>query len=174
MDGYDNLSERADLLPEDPTNPSHWRAEFLIKLHEDLAQNFFITGNKIVIKLGDKKFLGYDPSGTIGKNDTEPLHWLVFYLEGLIGDWGFISPDTYIKLTGKKYQTEWGRFADGFMINKEDYNANGWGSTVPFEEIRHPFSGFSPFDIFQEAVAEFQLRPFIKKAIDAAIQGRQL
>jgi hypothetical protein len=175
MVGFDSIAERADMLPEDPTNPSNWRGEFLNKLEEDVSQNFFVEGNKIVIRIGDKDFLGYDSSGSIASDDTEPLHWMVFFLEGLIGDWAFISPETYTKITkGGQYRPTWGRFGDGFMISSEEYAERGWDRIVPFSQVRHPFSGFSPLDIFAEALQEFHLRPFIQKAIDAAVKGTKL
>ena len=37
--------------------------------------------------------------------------------------------------------------------------------------VKHPFSGFSPLDIFAEALNEFKIRPFIQEAINAAIRG---
>jgi len=175
MVGFDSLAERADMLPEDPTNPGNWRAEFLNKLEEDLARNFVVAGGRITIRLGDKDFLGYDPSGEVDSNDTEPLHWMVFYIEGLIGDLAFVSPENYTRLNrGSKYKPGWGRFDQGFMVSRQDYEEQGWDRVLPFSQLRHPFSGFSPLDIFAEALREFKLRPFIQKAIDAAIQGRTL
>ena len=175
MVGFDGLSDRADMLPEDPTNPGNWRATFLVKLEEDLQRTFVVAGNRITIRLGDKEFLGYDPSGSIDRDDTEPLHWMVFFIEGLVGDWGFISPENYIRLTGgRRYSPTWGRFSDGFMISRQEYEEQGWDKAIPFAQIRHPFSGFSPVDIFAEALREFRLRPFIQKAIDASIKGKQL
>lgn len=175
MEGYDELSDRAEMGPDDPTNPANWRAEFLLKLEQDLERTFIVTGSRITVKLGDKDFLGYNPSESISPDDTEPLHWMVFFIEGLIGDWAFITPETYGLLTrGGKYDSKWGRFSSGFMVSKEDYEAQGWNKVIPFEQVRHPFSGFSPLDIFTEALREFKLRPFVQKAIDAAIQGRKL
>ncbi len=175
MVGFDSLSDRAAMLPEDPTNPGNWRVEFLNKLEEDLARTFVVAGNRITIRLGDKDFLGYDPSGEVDSGDTEPLHWMVFFIEGLVGDWAFISPENYTRLNrGSKYKPGWGRFDQGFMVNRQEYEERGWDRTIPFTQLRHPFSGFSPLDIFAEALREFNLRPFIQKAIDAAIIGRQL
>ena len=174
MIGYDKLSDRAEMLPEDPTNPANWREQFLIKLREDLEDTFIVTGNRISVRLGDKDFLGYSGGDTIGRGDTQPLHWMVFFIEGLLGDWAFISPETYLRLTGTPYKSEWGRFAAGFMISKEEYQDNRWDRRIPVEQVRHPFSGFSPVDIFSEALREFRFRPFIQKAIDAAMQGRKL
>jgi len=174
MVGYDGLSERADMLPEDPTNPSRWRTQFLTKLHTELGQTFIVTGNRISVRLGEKEFLGYNESGEIDPDDTQPLHWLVFFMEGLIGDWAFISPENYTRITKRSYQAGWGRFDDGFMVSKQDYQDQGWDKVIPFSEVRHPFSGYSPVDIFSEALREFKLRPFVQKAINAAIQGRRL
>ncbi len=171
MQGYDELSDRANMGPDDPTNPVNWRAEFLAKLRQELEDNFVITGNRIIAKLGDRDFLGYDASGTTDPDDTEPLHWLVFYIEGLIGDWAFVTPEDYTKITRGRYDPKWGRFSQGFMINKEDYQSQGWDKTIPFEQVRHPFSGFAPLDIFSEALNEFNIRPFIQKALDAAVRG---
>ena len=176
MLGYDNLIERSNTGPDDPTNPALWREEFRLKLEKDLDDTFIVTGSRVSVKLGDKDFLGYNATGqTIPRDDTQPLHWMVFYLEGLIGDWAFITPETYKRLTqGGRYDTRWGRFAQGFMVSKQDYEEQGWDRVIPFDQVRHPFSGFSPLDIFTEALREFNFRPFIQKAIDAAIKGRKL
>ena len=68
MDGYDDLSDRMAGLPEDPTSPAHWRSEFKAKLEEDLERNLIITNDGIIIRLGDKEFLGYSyPSKVLNK-----------------------------------------------------------------------------------------------------------
>ena len=174
MIGYDSLAARADMLPEDPTNPSNWRAEFEISLREDLENNFFVAGNIIKVYLGDKDFLGYNASEEIAPDDREPLHWLVYYLEGLAGDWAFISPENYERLTGNSYRPDWGRFSQGFMLPRKEYYKRGFSKIIPFEEVRHPFSGYAPLDIFTEAVHEFRMAPYIKKAISAASRGQKL
>ncbi len=174
MKGYDSLSDRAAMGPDDPTNPANWRSEFLTKLRQDLDDNLVVAGNLIIAKLGDKDFLGYDPSGNVDPGDTEPLHWLVFYIEGLIGDWAFVTPEDYNKITRGKYDPQWGRFSQGFMISKENYQTQGWDQVIPFDQVRHPFSGFSPLDIFTEALNEFKIRPFIQKALDAATRGEKV
>ena len=110
MVGYDRLSDVADQSPEDPTNPANWRAEFLSALEEDLTRTFVVAGDRISIRLGDKQFLGYSGGNTIDPNDTEPLHWMVFFIEGLIDDWAFISPEKFTQITGQPYKPGWGRF----------------------------------------------------------------
>ena len=174
MEGYDGLADRASQGPDDPTNPANWRTEFLFRLEQDLQNTFIVAGNRISVKLGSKEFLGYDASGGIPPDDNTPLHWLVFYIEGLLGDWAFVTPEMYKSLSGGKYNPEWGRFGQGFMVSRDNYEKQGWSKTIPFEQARHPFSGFSPLDIFAEALREFKIRPFVQEALDAAARGKRL
>ena len=48
MVGYDGLSERMDMLPEDPTNPANWREEFREQLATDLSDTYRVEGDKII------------------------------------------------------------------------------------------------------------------------------
>lgn len=171
MKGFDDLSDRADMLPEDPTNPSNWRQEFLNKITEDFQQTFTVTDKGVMIRIGEKDFFGY---GHDDRNDPTPLVWLVYYIEGLAGEWGFITPELYDEFRGAGAFKAWGRFSQGFMISKEQFDDEGWSEVTTFDAVRHPFSGYSPVDIFNEALNEFELRPFIQKAIKAAAQGRKL
>ena len=176
MVGFDGLSDRADQLPEDPTNPSNWRQEFLTKLHEDVYETISVSQGTIRVHIGEKSYLGYDPSGnTNDPNDSSALQWMVYYIEGLAGDWGFIGPDIYEQKWGQgSWQGNWGRFGKGFMISKEKFEEEGWDKITTFDQIRHPFSGYSPLDIFNEAVREFKLKPFIEKALKSSAAGRKL
>lgn len=176
MDGFDSLSERANQLPEDPTNPVNWRQDFKDLLFNDLQKTFMVSGNNIHISLGDKSVLGYT-EGETDSSDQTPLIWLVYYIEGLAGDWAFIGPNLYDLRHGSgsfaKLENP-GRFGAGFMISKEDFFDEGWQKFAAFDTVRHPFSGFSPLDIFTEAMNEFRLQPFIEKAIKAAVTGKKL
>ena len=174
MRGYDKLAEVMSTLPEDPTHPAYWREEFLAQIMSDFEDNFIVQDNRILIRMGDKEFLGYTPGERLDPDDAQPVHWLVFYLEGLVGEWAFISPETYQKITRKPYNPSWGRFSRGFMISRREYHAKRWNEQVAFTEVRHPFSGFAPLDIFREALSEFDLRPFVQKAMDATSEGRKL
>lgn len=179
MDGYQDLAARAEKLPDDPTGPAYWADVFEAALHQDLEDTFSVVGNKIIFRLGNKEFLGYEPDGgQKDPHDAAPLTWMVYYLEGLLGDWAYISPDTYQKLKpGADFDPSWGRFGQmggGFMVSKEDYEKSGWHNVIPFEQVRHPFSGYAPVDIFAEALNEWNFHPFIKKAIRATAQGRKL
>ncbi len=173
MKGYDSLSDRMAGLPEDPTSPAHWRSEFKAKLQEDLERNLIVTDDGLVVRLGDKEFLGYSSSGTWDSDSHEPLEWLVFYIEGLIGEWAFITPELYAEKKGEKAVTP-GRFGEGFLISRQEFDREGWSNFVDFGSVRHPFSGVSPLDIFTEALNEFKLKPFLERAIKFAKDGRRI
>ncbi len=171
MDGYDELSDRMSGMPEDPTSPEYWRAEFKAKLEQDLERNLIVTDKGLIVSLGDKEFLGYTDSGEWDSQSTQPLDWLVFYIEGLLGDWAFITPELYARRTNHATP---GRFAEGFLISRADFESEGWDEFVSFDSVRHPFSGMSPLDIFTEALNEFKLKPFIGKAVKFAQEGKRL
>jgi len=170
MKGYDGLSSRMD-LQEDPTDPADWRSEFKAKLEQDLRDTFVFGNGKLMVKLGEKSFLGYDRADD---KTNEPLIWLVYYIEGLAGSWAFITPELWQQKHGGQTYPNFGRFAQGFLISEEDFFAERWDALVPFSQVQHPFSGVSPLDIFNEALNEFKIRPFIKEAIAAAARGQKV
>ena len=189
MDNYDKLSDRMDMLPqEDPTNPALWRDVFKAKLEKDAADTFFYDRESGIIKvnLGEKSYLGYGEDADT--DSPTPLVWMVYYLEGLAGSWGWITKEVYeAAYPGGAFDSTWGRFrnAPGFMLSGGEFFArtkmtkNGpvevpWRKHVTWSEIRHPFSAYSPMDIFAEALNEFQIRPYVKKAIQAALAGKKL
>ncbi len=170
MKGYDGLSSRMS-GEEDPTNPALWREEFKAKLEQDLNDTFVFGNGKLMIKLGEKSFLGYDRAS---EKTDEPLIWLVYYIEGLAGSWAFITPEMWVLKHGGKKYPGFGRFSEGFLISENDFFAERWDSVIPFNQVRHPFSGVSPLDIFNEALNEFRIRPFIKEALAAAVRGQKI
>lgn len=174
MAGYDRLSDRMSSNPEDPTNPANWRTEFKNKLLDDLERNLIVSDKGLIIRLGDKKFLGYTDDEEGDSSSTQPLTWLVYYLEGLMGEWAFISNATYKEMRGRAPTMPLGRFGEGFMISRSQFDAEGWNAVTSFDEARHPFSGYSPLDIFTEALNEFRMKPFIERALKAAKEGRKL
>ena len=180
MTQYDKLGDRMDKLSdEDPTNPVIWRGTFKDKLEEEAAETFIFdkTSGIIRLKLGEKSFLGY--GGSPDTSSNTPLVWMVYYLEGLAGSWAWISRETYQKVfPDGKWDPKWGRFksAPGFMLSGGDFfdSKNPWRKKISWSEVKHPFSAFSPLDIFAEALNEFNIRPFVDKAIKAAMAGRKL
>lgn len=178
MEGYDNLAQLADqgVGRDDPSRPSEWREIFKAHLLDSAENSFQTKDNTIQLGIGDRKFLG-DLSDFVDPEDAQPLHWMVFFLEGLVGEFALITPQTYEELKpNKEFNAEWGRFEDDpvFMISREAYFKQGFNETIPWDQVRHPFSGVRPPDIFATALDKLNMRPFIRKAIKAAVLGKKL
>lgn len=170
---YDEFSLYFD--PEDPAAPEHWRDEFYESLLRDLHNFAEETTDKISISLGDKEFFGYN-EGSIDPRDSTPLVWMVFYLEGLAGEYAFISEQLFQEKKGPRGDlSKYGRFGKGFMVSKDDYEMEGWGEFMPFDQVRFPFSGERPKNFFEEAWNKVQLNQAdFKKAVVATLEGRTL
>jgi hypothetical protein len=175
---YDELSQLAEegVGHDDPSRPSEWRAIFRAHLLESANDSFKSKRNVIEVGMGDRAFLG-DLGTFVDDEDAEPLHWMVFFLEGLVGEFALITPKTYAKLKpNKEFDDSWGRFEDKpvFMIERKAYFKQGFNEIISWDLVRHPFSGVRPPDIFATALAKLNMRPFIKKAIKAAIEGKEI
>lgn len=178
MEGYDELSQLAEegVGKDDPSRPSEWRDIFKTHLLESANASFKSTRNTIEVGMGENAFLG-DLSTFVDDEDSQPLHWMVFFLEGLVGEFALITPQTYAKLKPhKEFDDSWGRFENDpvFMIERKAYFAQGFNKIIPWNLVRHPFSGVRPPDIFATALSKLNIRPFIKKAIKAAVQGKEI
>ena len=174
MQEYDEFSLYFD--EEDLASPKYWRDEFHEHLLQNLNSNLTIEGNVISLGLGEKDFLGYN-QGNIGPKDDTPLVWMVFYLEGLIGQYAFIDEDTYYKKKGLNSDfNKYGRFGGGFMISEADYMDEGWDAFKPFSEAKFPFgSGSKPKSFFKEAWERVDLdKQIFKDAVIATLKGRTL
>jgi hypothetical protein len=177
---YDELGERMEQMSdEDPTNPAIWRGTFKDKLEEEAQQTFIFDRSSGIIKLnlGEKSFLGYGESPDTDSN--QPLVWMVYYLEGLSKSYAWITRETWEQVYPEgEWDNTWGRFqnAPGFMLGGRKFHkaGNDWMDELVWSEVRHPFSSWSPDDIFQKAMDEFLIRPFIQKAVDAAMAGKKL
>jgi hypothetical protein len=178
---YDELGEKMEsMADEDPTNPAIWRGTFKDKLEEEAEQTFIFDRSSGVIRLnlGEKAYLGYSESPDTDSN--QPLVWMVYYLEGLKTSWAWITRETWEEIYPEgKWDPSWGRFKNegsGFMLSGRKFHraGNDWMDELVWSEVRHPFSTWSPDDIFQKAMDEFLIRPFIQKAVDAAMAGKKL
>lgn len=175
---YDELSEIAEqgVGHDDPSRPSVWRSVFRQHLLDSAANSFKARKNTIEVGIGDRAFLG-DFGFFIDEEDSEPLHWMVFFLEGLVGEFALITPQTYAQLKpNSEFDDDWGRFESDpvFMIERKAYFKQGFHKIIPWDQVRHPFSGVRPPDIFAAALSKLNMRPFIKKAIKAAVEGKEL
>jgi hypothetical protein len=154
---YDELSDREEgefgssIQGKDPTSLKRLRPLFEKQLSEEIS-NVRIEGNQLVLEVMNKGPLGYASVDRSGPAETVDI--LVFYIEGVSGEFAFLTPEQYEE-RGRKSSNPLGRYGDGFLIPKDRYKSERWAEVtgVPFQAVRHPISGQPPFRGF-EAVAE--------------------
>jgi len=135
---------------KDPAAPEHFKDEFFSMLKGQLEESLVITPDGISFSLGDRDKLGYDG------NVKTPLQTMVFILEGVLGEYAFISPDFYKTYKSGK-NIKFGRWSGGFLISKEAFFKEGWDKRISWNEARWGFSNTGPiniFDIDQSFIAE--------------------
>ena len=92
---------------------------------------------------------------------------LNFYIEGVAGEFGFITPD-HFKLRRPNSDARLGRIGRGFIISRRNYVRERWEeiTRISFNEVRHPISGFRPFRKQFEAVpGKINFGTFVEKAL---------
>lgn len=176
-------SELASAEPNfDPARPSAGREEFKSAMENDLRSSLQKSENFVSVAAGNTALLNYDKAGSssyiksIPKNPSV-FDWLIFYLEGFVGEYAFITEDTYKKFfEGKKVTKKslekfstWGWFGEGFMIEKKVYFKQGLNAVVPFSSIRHPFSGLRPTKLFERAMDGIDMQAIFTETFKRAI-----
>jgi len=145
----------------DPAAPEHFKDEFFSMLNGQLESSLVVTQAGISFSLGDRDKLGYDG------NVTTPLQTMVFLLEGIVGQYGFITSDVYSTHKSGK-NIKFGRWSSGFLISKEVFFKEGWDKAVSWDKVHWGFSNTGPIDIFsidQSFIAEI-INSTIKETIE--------
>lgn len=166
----------------DPAKPSVARAAFRDSIRSSLEQTLEKKSNTVSLSTGNVQDLNLDKANkgylySIPKNPG-PLSWLVFYLEGFIGEYAFITQEVYKKLADAGQVNKanldsfsrWGWYGKGFLIPKGAYLDRGFHNTVPFEAVRHPFSGVKPTKLFERAMDSIDFNALVSKAIKKALK----
>ena len=180
MSVYD--SELASKEPNyDVARPSNAREEFKAAIQNDLNSSLLKSANFVSVAAGDKSLLKYDRAGDPSYVKTVPkgpsvFDWLIFYLEGFVGEYAFITEETYKKFFEKKKVTKkalekfstWGWFGEGFMIERKVYFKQGLNQVVSFSSIRHPFSGLRPTKLFERALDGIDMKSIYSEAFRRA------
>lgn len=156
-----NVGLIGKVTTKDPSAPEHFEGEFFSALNEDLNRSVIVTQEGITFSLGDTKKLGYE-----GNIET-PLQTMVFIMEGILGEYAFISPDIY-KLRKSGGSVKFGRWAGGFLITREAFIKEGWDKIVPWSQARWGFSNTGPIDIF--FVDQIFISEMIKVTIKSTIE----
>jgi hypothetical protein len=155
-EGYGSKSQN-----KDPLSLSEFRGLFISQL-DNAVKSIKFEGNTITLSVGDFSEWGLDG------NQEAPLYFLSYYIEGNIGEWGFLPVE--IHNLGHRERDGGGHHGAGFMISKEDYENERWHSKtgVPFSDIKHPLSGRPPFRGFNQAAESFDWSPYVCKAVEDA------
>jgi hypothetical protein len=151
---------------EDPTSLSRFRPIFSNQVERDV-KNIKFEGDSVIINIGNLEEWGL--SGNREDSD-QPLYFLSYYIEGAVGEFGFLPIDLYLKGQGKFDGT--GKHGYGFLISKENYVGEKWEERtgVPFSEVKHAISGQPPFNGFNIAAENFDWSPYISKAVQIAFE----
>lgn len=170
LKAYDVLAEQEKgefgpaIAGKDPSALENFRDVFAAQIDKELSQ-IRVEGDSIVIEVGNKDAWG------LGRTEapTGPLQtvdFLGFYIEGVAGEFGFISIDQYSEFRGR-VPNSLGRFGGGFLITREKYVKEKWdrGTGLSFEDIKHPISGQRPYRGFNQALESFDFSPYISKAV---------
>lgn len=173
---YDNLASQEEAQfgqesqGEDPLSLKRWRHLFEKQLDEELSKAV-ITDDEINIRLGTLSLLS---GGDDRRGDPETVDWLIFYIEGVVGEFGFISTEQYLMRRPNYDTSRLGRFGEGFLISKEDYERERWERVtgIPFSAIKHPISGQRPYKGFERAADKVDFNKFVNIAAERA--GRKL
>jgi len=178
LTAYDELISRENYGPvaagKDPLALEVSRGLFEAQITKEL-NNVRIEGDSIVINIGDKDAWGFGEA-ELREGPLKTVDFLHFYIEGNIGEFGFITLGMYI--SRRSTPGTLGRFGEGFLISKEQYKKEKWekATGVKFEDIRHPISGQPPYNGFNRAVENFDFSPYITEAVQETFKniGRSL
>ncbi len=179
MKSYDSLlvgrENAASVM--DPTSPSKIRPIFKAYLERKASEAVVLTEQGISIKLVQLTELGV-PGGP-GNVSQELLQILSYYIEGMIGEVGFLNIELYeiFNPRGHRENRGGGRFGEGFLISRKAYEGQKAlnpkrDKLPPFERIRHPLSGAGPNDIFSGPLRRIkrEIPNFINRAV-AELKG---
>ena len=144
---------------KDPSAPEHFKGDFLEILTEHASSSFVSTQDGICFSLCGTSKLGYD--GSI----SAPVQTMVFLLEGILGEYAFISPDIYKMY--KKKSGNLGRWSGGFLITKDSFFEGSWDKVVSWGTARWGFSNTGPINIFEidDSIVSETINKTIKKTI---------
>lgn len=176
----------AHQLKIDPARPEVARDAFLSSITRSLEETFSakIVGSSasVSFKTGNINELLYNVDvpehleDMRGRKHPHPLEWLIFYLEGFIGDYAFISLDTLVEAettpAKKQYAQErfgrYGWYGQGFMVPRGEYEET-FGKVIPFDQVRHPFSGMHPTRLFERALEGVDVKTTLQNALKRAL-----
>ena len=182
MSAYDELLASNE-PGYDPARPSVAKAAFLASIDRSLRDTLSINGTEVSLSTGNTDDLGYGNHSLSYLKDgvsksPNPLEWLIFYLEGFIGDFYFVTEDDFEQFVKAGLKTpeslekfkSWGWYGQGFLIPSNVYRAQKFHTVAGASHKKHPFSGKSSVDIFEMALGDIDIVESVNKAIAKAVE----
>lgn len=159
-----------EVSEEDPLDLKSWRGLFEDQITEELSKARYSNG-ELFLEVLNKEKLGYGGQAENAEGPPSSVDWLVYYIEGVAGEFAFISEELYKVMRGElgeKRFNRYGRLGKGFLIPKDKYIREGWEKRtgVPFQKVKHPISGAPPFRGFEDALERLDFNKYIAKAIE--------
>lgn len=170
LQAYDELADYeegemgAAVRGKDPLTLKRLRPLFEKQLSDELVKKVKVTDDGVEIGILDENLLGYGEDATEGPPVS--IDVLNFYIEGVWGAFGFITPEQYAK-RGRRSSKPLGRLGAGFLIPEERYRSERWAEEtgVPFEEVRHAISNQRPYRGFHEAASRINFTKYAEEAM---------
>lgn len=176
LGAYDYLAQEeksqfpSPIRGEDPSALENWRHLFAQQLDRELADIKF-QGDEIIINIGNKELLGFGETPP-KKGEPQSVDWLGLYIEGIIGEFAFITEEQY-KARGRRSSKPLGRFGAGFLMPKDRYKQERWEEVtgLKFEDVRHPISGQKPYKRFEQIPQRFDFGKYVNEALQRTVKS---
>lgn len=171
LEVYDRLAAQeeseagAAIRGKDPLSLINLRPVFIRQLDQQLAKAVIVDGD-LFVQMMNKDLIGYAGETPTGAPDTVDI--LAFYIEGMIEEHAFITPEQYKKGRGTGSRgNSGGRVGGGFMMTRTAYEREGWDKItgVPFAQVRHPISDQKPFDDFERVAHNLNYSKWLNTAL---------
>jgi len=175
MSVYDDLAETEEsemgeaIRGKDPLSLKRLRSLFERQVSAELESKITVTSEGLEIGLLDEGMLGY---GGTNAGEPEAVDVLNFYIEGVVGEFGFITPQQY-KARGRRSSKPLGRVGGGFLIPRDRYEAERWSEVtgVSFSQVRHAISNQPPFRGFHDAIKQINFKSYVEQAVQRIVSS---
>jgi hypothetical protein len=166
---FADLSSRMSKMG-DPTSPAAIKSDVMEYISSSFDSGVSFTNGEVKLSIINPNDLGY-PKGP-SKYSVDKVKMFYFYLEGVIGDFAFISNKTYDIFNPSRKGASIGRFGKGFLIDMKVYSKRRKSvKDLPSEEeVRFPASGLPPSNIFDMVMSKIDFRKYVNIAYQKMVE----
>ena len=180
LEAYDRLAEVEEsqfgpaIRTADHSSLRTWRHLFEAQIDKELADSISVGSEGIDISVGNLTLFGKGQTHKGREDAPTTVDWLIYYIEGVAGEFAFITESQYREMRGRWPSEGIGRFGTGFLIPKESYVKERWekGTGKTFDDVRHPISGQPPYREFEKIPQKIDFAYYVTLAAERA--GKKL